>query len=181
MKKVAESAVSSTINFVNGIKKRADYHFGEYIENHYLKIFVDLVKKDQNLQWLTDDQIQEVCKKSCELYDTDFDRGGFVGVAIAGYGEEEIYPHLVHLHIAVSYTHLTDWKYNNNYVGKDDKYRHSKWLTFMEDRLRLAKKLLKDVYKRQVTHNGKTWESLADNNVWEPGAIGTESLWKEVA
>ena len=33
----------------------------------------------------------------------------------------------------------------------------------------------------RVTHNGKTWESLADNNVWEPGAIGTESLWKEVA
>ena len=33
----------------------------------------------------------------------------------------------------------------------------------------------------KVTHNGKTWESLADNNVWEPGVIGTESLWKEVA
>lgn len=33
----------------------------------------------------------------------------------------------------------------------------------------------------KVTHNGKTWESLVDNNVWEPGAIGTESLWKEVA
>ena len=33
----------------------------------------------------------------------------------------------------------------------------------------------------KVTHNGKTWESLADNNVWEPGAIGTASLWKEVA
>lgn len=33
----------------------------------------------------------------------------------------------------------------------------------------------------KVTHNGKTWESLADNNVWEPGAAGTESLWKEVA
>ena len=33
----------------------------------------------------------------------------------------------------------------------------------------------------KVTHNGKTWESLVDNNVWEPGAAGTESLWKEVA
>lgn len=33
----------------------------------------------------------------------------------------------------------------------------------------------------RVTHNGKTWESLVDNNVWEPGAVGTESLWKEVA
>ena len=32
----------------------------------------------------------------------------------------------------------------------------------------------------QVTHNGKTWESLVDNNVWEPGAQGTESLWKIV-
>ena len=32
----------------------------------------------------------------------------------------------------------------------------------------------------KVTHNGKTWESLVDNNVWEPGAVGTESLWKEV-
>lgn len=33
----------------------------------------------------------------------------------------------------------------------------------------------------KVTHNGKTWESLIDNNVWEPGVTGTESLWKEVA
>lgn len=39
-------------------------------------------------------------------------------------------------------TGAKDWKYNNNYVGQDDAYRHSKWLTFMEDRLRLAKKLL---------------------------------------
>lgn len=32
----------------------------------------------------------------------------------------------------------------------------------------------------RVTHGGKTWESLVDNNVWEPGATGTESLWQEV-
>lgn len=32
----------------------------------------------------------------------------------------------------------------------------------------------------RVTHNGKTYESLVDNNVWEPGALGTESLWQEV-
>lgn len=33
----------------------------------------------------------------------------------------------------------------------------------------------------RVTHNGQTWESLVDNNVWEPGTIGTESLWIVVA
>ncbi len=32
----------------------------------------------------------------------------------------------------------------------------------------------------RVTHNGKTWESLVDNNVWEPGAQGSEALWQEV-
>lgn len=32
----------------------------------------------------------------------------------------------------------------------------------------------------KVLHGGKTWESLVDNNVWEPGATGTEALWKEV-
>jgi adenine-specific DNA-methyltransferase len=35
-----------------------------------------------------------------------------------------------------------DWKYNNDYVDKNDGYRHSKWLSFMERRLLLAKKLL---------------------------------------
>lgn len=28
----------------------------------------------------------------------------------------------------------------------------------------------------KVTHNGKTWESIVDNNVWEPGVYG----WIEV-
>jgi len=36
------------------------------------------------------------------------------------------------------------WMYNNHYVEKDDRYRHSKWLSFMSKRLRLAKKLLKE-------------------------------------
>lgn len=37
-------------------------------------------------------------------------------------------------------------------------------------------------YKKgdKVIHNGKTWESLIDGNVWEPGAQGSETLWKEV-
>lgn len=37
----------------------------------------------------------------------------------------------------------TSWLYNDDYVDKDDKYKNSKWLAFMDRRLRLAKKLLK--------------------------------------
>lgn len=35
-----------------------------------------------------------------------------------------------------------DWKYNNDYVEKDDSYRHSKWLAMMERRLKVARHLL---------------------------------------
>lgn len=37
-----------------------------------------------------------------------------------------------------------EWKYNDNWVDENDKYRHSKWLSFMSKRLRLAKHLLKN-------------------------------------
>ena len=34
---------------------------------------------------------------------------------------------------------------------------------------------------QKVTHDGHTWESTYDGlNVWEPGATGTETLWKQV-
>jgi len=39
-------------------------------------------------------------------------------------------------------TGARDWKYNNDYVDGADEYRHSKWLSFMQRRLALAKKLL---------------------------------------
>lgn len=32
----------------------------------------------------------------------------------------------------------------------------------------------------KVKHNSKTWVSLVDNNVWEPGVTGTAALWQEV-
>jgi adenine-specific DNA-methyltransferase len=40
-------------------------------------------------------------------------------------------------------TGARDWKYNNDYVDSNDGWRHSKWLAFMEKRLKLAKRLLR--------------------------------------
>ena len=37
-----------------------------------------------------------------------------------------------------------DFRYNDSYVDKEDSYRHSKWLSFMSRRLKIAKKLLSD-------------------------------------
>ncbi len=37
-----------------------------------------------------------------------------------------------------------DFKYNDNYIDRENSYRHSKWLSFMEKRLKLAHNLLKE-------------------------------------
>lgn len=42
-------------------------------------------------------------------------------------------------------TGARDWKYNNDYVDGNDTYRHSKWLSMIEKRLKLAKHLLNPV------------------------------------
>lgn len=50
-----------------------------------------------------------------------------------------------------------DFIFNDHYVDKEDSYRHSKWLSFMEKRLKLAKNLLKD--------SGVIFISIDDNEV----------------
>lgn len=57
---------------------------------------------------------------------------------------EYLYPEKVDcIYIDPPYnTGAKDWKYNNDYVDSSDAYRHSKWLSMMEKRLKLAKKLL---------------------------------------
>jgi adenine-specific DNA-methyltransferase len=51
----------------------------------------------------------------------------------------------------------TEWVYNDHYVDKDDSYRHSKWLSFMSKRLKLAKNLLKS--------SGLIFIAIDDNEV----------------
>jgi adenine-specific DNA-methyltransferase len=64
-------------------------------------------------------------------------------------------------------TGARDWKYNNRYVDVNDTWRHSKWLAFMERRLRLAKRLLKDdgvlivtIDENEVHHLGMLLERM---------------------
>ena len=50
-----------------------------------------------------------------------------------------------------------DFKFNDKYVDSEDAYRHSKWVSFMEKRLRLAKSLL--------TKDGVIFISIGDDEV----------------
>lgn len=60
-----------------------------------------------------------------------------------------------------------DWKYNNRYVDATDRWRHSKWLSYMERRLKLARRLLKPdgvlvvtIDENEVSHLGVLLEDI---------------------
>lgn len=50
-----------------------------------------------------------------------------------------------------------DFIYNDKFIGEEDCYRHSKWLSFMEKRLKIARRLLSD--------KGVIFISIDDNEV----------------
>lgn len=50
-----------------------------------------------------------------------------------------------------------DFIYNDHYVDKEDTYRHSKWLSFMDKRLKIAKQLLSE--------KGVIYISIDDNEI----------------
>ena len=56
-----------------------------------------------------------------------------------------------------------NWKYNNDYVDKEDAFRHSKWLSMMDKRLKLAKPLLKD--------DGVLVCAIDENELWHLGSL----------
>jgi adenine-specific DNA-methyltransferase len=74
-----------------------------------------------------------------------------------------------------------DWKYNNHYIDKNDAWRHSKWLAFMEKRLLLAKRLLKTdsstliitIDEHEIYHLGMLLESLFPDAVQQLVTIVT--------
>lgn len=59
-----------------------------------------------------------------------------------------------------------DFIYNDSYVDNEDSYRHSKWLSFMSRRLRIAKKLLSD--------RGVIFISIDENEVGALRLLGDE-------
>ena len=60
-----------------------------------------------------------------------------------------------------------DWKYNNDYVDPADSWHHSKWLSMMEKRLKLARRLLRPdgvlvvmIDEHEIHHLGMLLEQL---------------------
>ncbi len=76
-----------------------------------------------------------------------------------------------------------DFVYNDHYVDKEDSYRHSKWLSFMSRRLKIAKQLLSDkgVIFISIDDNEQAQLKLLCDEVFgEQNFVGTY-FWKRTS
>ncbi len=76
-----------------------------------------------------------------------------------------------------------DFKYNDNWVELEDSYRHSKWLSFMERRLKLAKGLLKDtgVIFISIDDNEQAQLKILCDEIFGEKNFLANILWKKRA
>jgi len=94
------------------------------------------------------------------------------------------------IYIDPPYNRGGDFKYNDKYVEKDDSYKHSKWLTFLNKRLRLAKNLLREegvmfisiddseIAQLRLLLNEIFGEDNVDVMVWRKSGYGRDGKMK---
>lgn len=76
-----------------------------------------------------------------------------------------------------------DFIYNDSYVDKEDSYRHSKWLSFMSRRLKIAKKLLSDrgVIFISIDDNEQAQLKLLCDEIFSPSNFVGTYFWKRTS
>lgn len=73
-----------------------------------------------------------------------------------------------------------DFKYNDTFVDKEDNYRHSKWLSFMNKRLKIARQLLSDkgVIFISIDENECYQLKLLCDEIFGQSNFITDHIWK---
>ena len=74
-----------------------------------------------------------------------------------------------------------DFKYNDSFVDREDSYRHSKWLSFMDKRLRIAKRLLseKGVIFISIDDNEQAQLKLLCDEIFGRNNFIGNIIWQE--
>lgn len=98
LKEIQKNVVNSTVQFVDNFPVINNGDFYTYIKETYWDKIEEYIKIHFN--WIDDSQINTLIDRVCLIYNKQFMRNGYVGLAFAGYGENNIFPQMIHLHIS---------------------------------------------------------------------------------
>ena len=98
LKEIQQKAVTATCDFVNSHHSIPNFDVLSYIRANYFSEISTYIQ--DTFPWVTTEQMNSLCESVCIAYNKQFFRNGYVGIAFAGYGENDIFPCMIHIHIS---------------------------------------------------------------------------------
>ena len=95
---IARKVTKQTIDYVEMLPNNKNVSLSSYISKTYSTDIADYISA--NFTWIADDMRTDLINSVCKVFDKVFYRAGFVGLAFAGYGEDDIFPKMLHINIS---------------------------------------------------------------------------------
>lgn len=95
---VRKSAIATTIRFIDSQEILPETTFDVDVKQKYSNDIRNYIV--QEFPWIIGNDLENLINKICIFYNTSLFRSGYVGMAFAGFGEKEIFPKMIHLHIS---------------------------------------------------------------------------------
>ena len=95
---VQQSVISATIDFIDHLPLIPNFDITGYILSNYSGEIKEHISK--MFPWIMGNVLDNLTAKVCTIFNKDFFRSGYVGIAFAGYGEHDIFPKMQHIHLS---------------------------------------------------------------------------------
>lgn len=95
---VQQSVISATIEFIDHLPLIPNFDITGYILSNYSGEIKEHISK--MFPWIMGNVLDNLTAKVCTIFNKDFFRSGYVGIAFAGYGEHDIFPKMQHIHLS---------------------------------------------------------------------------------
>ena len=95
---IQHDAVCATLKFVDNTPPLPGLDLTHYIEATYSHEICEHIT--HNFPWITAEDLAALVKATCSIFNRLFFRNGYVGLAFAGYGKNDIFPKMVHIHLS---------------------------------------------------------------------------------
>ena len=95
---VQQGAIDATLNFIDQMPLLPNFDVTEYILSNFSGEIKEYIST--TFSWITGEALENLALKVCTIFNKDFFRNGYVGIAFAGYGNQDIFPKMHHIHLS---------------------------------------------------------------------------------
>ena len=95
---VQQDTIDATLKFIDQAPLIPNFDVAQYILSNFGNEIREYISKA--FPWIAGQTLENLTSKICTIFNKDFFRNGYVGIAFAGYGNQDIFPKMYHIHLS---------------------------------------------------------------------------------